>query len=197
MADRQQQMISTLERNYARALLELADEAKGSALDEIDAEARQLLAMIEREPDMLRLMSVRTLSVHERGQIIERMLKGRIGDSLHRFIQVVNQKNRLEFLPGMLRALSLLIEERRGIVEIDAYVAAQMDENAQQQVAQSIGQALGKQVVMHQHVDPALIGGLKLRVGDRLIDGSVATQLRMMRQRMIDSGRELARTSVR
>lgn len=189
-------MIGTLERNYARALLELANEAErsgGAKLGEISAEALQLRVLLEQEPDLLRLISVQTLSVQERGQIIERILKGRINDLLYRFLIVVNEKNRLEYLPGMLAALEKLVEEQRGIVEIDAFVAANMDEPAQRSVAESISKALGKQVIMHQHVDPKLIGGLKLRIGDQLIDGSVAAQLRLMKDRMIHAGQELAR----
>ena len=68
-----------------------------------------------------------------------------------------------------------------------------MNEASVNQVAEAVGQVMGKQAVVHQYVDPTLIGGLKLRIADQLIDGSVATQLRLIRENMITTGRDHVR----
>jgi len=64
-----------------------------------------------------------------------------------------------------------------------------LDSETAKRVAEQIGQALGKGVTLTQRVDPALIGGLKIKIGDQLIDASVASQLRNMKNKMIAAGR--------
>lgn len=191
-ADKRVDMISQLELTYAMVLLELAEE-QATPLDELAAEVAQLAKLTEREVDLTRLLSTRTVAIRERSQIIERLFSGRISDLLYRFIQTVNLKNRLDHLLGILRAFDQLVQQRRGIVEVAAYVATSMNEASVNRVAEAVGQVMGKQAVVHQYVDPTLIGGLKLRIADQLIDGSVATQLRLIRENMVTTGRDHAR----
>ncbi len=197
MADKQREMVTRLERVYAEALLELCDDAERAGtpgvLDEVANEIRQLAEWSRQHDDFVRLMSARTLSTNQRSEIIDRLLRGRVNDLLYRFLQVVNEKDRLDCFEGMARALSMLLEERRGIVEVDAYVPATLSPVHAGRLADKIGAAIEKQVELTQHEMPELIGGLKLRIGDQLIDGSVAAQLRMIRQKMIETGRNRAR----
>ena len=106
---------------------------------------------------------------------------------------VVNQKDRLGSLPGIVRAFANLVDERQGVVEVDAYVANRLDEGQASAIADRLGASMGRKVALKQHVDEELIGGLKLRIGDKLLDGSVATQLRLMRDKFVQAGREKAR----
>lgn len=197
MAENRIEMISQIDKVYAAALLELCDEAEGAGrsglVDEVADELRQIGELVRREPALIRLLSVRTLLTRERSEIIERLFKGRVADLLYRFLQVVNAKDRLDHLEEIVSAFAVLLEERRGVIDVDAYLASRMDEPAVLRVAESLGTVLGGRVDLTQHEDPELIGGLKLRVGDRLIDGSVATQLRLLREKMVEAGREKAR----
>lgn len=181
---------SKVDHTYASALVELVDEGvDGATLDTVATEMKGVAALIDDAPDLVRLLSTRTLSVQQRSGTIERIFKGRVSDLVHRFLQVVNAKNRLGDLSGIIRAFLAEVDERRGIVQVDATVAAPLDPAAAERVGTAIGQAIGKNVVLHPEVVPEMIGGLKLRIGDRLIDGSLATQLRLMRDRMVAAGR--------
>lgn len=184
-----------VDRAYAQALFEMG-EAQG-ALEALADEMDQFGELIASQPNLRRLLAGRMLAAHERTAMIERMFKGNVSDLLYRFLQVVNHKGRLTSLPGIVQAFSDLMTEQRGLVEVDAYVATRLDDRQAREVAASLGQHLKREVVLQQYVDPDLIGGIKLRVGDRVIDGSVATQLRLLRQRMIAAGREKARQNAR
>jgi len=188
------QRINTVSQIYAAALVEMADEA--GELDAVADEAAQLGELLAADADLANLLSNRILSTDERAGAIERLFQGKVSDLLYRFLQVVNRKGRMAELPGILHAFGKLFAERRGVLQIDAYVAEKLDEEKLARIASSIGEALGKQVVPHQHVDPSLIGGLKLRIGDRLLDGSVAAQLKLLQQRMTAAGREKARAAL-
>ncbi len=194
MPDTQSNMTSVLEQTYAKALLEMVDEQLSGAVDEITAELQQLLDLTQSEPELVQLISTRTMSAADRAGVITRVFKGRITDLIYHFLLTVNEKNRLDQFQGIIRAFVAMAQDRKGMIEVDAYVATTLNDEGVQQIASGVGNVIGKQVLLRQHVDPALIGGLKLRIGDRLIDGSVAVQLKIMRQRMINTGRDKART---
>ena len=194
MPNTQSDMTSVLEQTYARALLEMVDEQLLGAVDEITAELQQLLDLTQSEPELVQLISTRTMSAADRAGVITRVFKGRITDLIYHFLLTVNEKNRLDQLQGIIRAFVVMTQDRKGMIEADAYVATTLNDEGVQLIASGVGNVIGKQVLLRQHVDPALIGGLKLRIGDQLIDGSVAAQLKIMRQRMINTGRDKART---
>jgi F-type H+-transporting ATPase subunit delta len=178
--------------NYAEALMESA-EASGE-LESISAEVDQLAQLLSSEPRLMALLNTRTLSHADRRQMLERLFKEQLSDVLYRFIQVVNDKDRLASLPGILKAFAKQLAERNGILEADVWSPARLDEAQVETISDRLARAFGaKQVVVHQYEDPSLIGGIKVRVGDTLIDGSVASQLRRIRRRMIERGRENAR----
>lgn len=191
MSNQSGQRTNPVNRAYAQALFEMAEEQ--GALDQTADEMDQIGELLHSEPGLARLLESPSLSTSSRSGAIERVFKDRVSDTVYRFLQVLNQKGRTNALRGIVQAFSDLIGERRGIVEVDAFVPERLEPSQANEVAQRIGQILGRQVVLHQYVDPELIGGLKLRVGDRMIDGSVATQLHRMRRNLTDRGRQKAR----
>ncbi len=111
-------------------------------------------------------------------------------------MQVVNSKDRLASLAEIVVTYGQLVDRRNGIIEADVFVVSLLDDAEVQRISANLSDALGGNVVLHQSVDPTLIGGLKLRIGDRLIDASVATQLKNMKKRITDEGREAARGGI-
>ncbi|HEX7009626.1 MAG TPA: ATP synthase F1 subunit delta [Phycisphaeraceae bacterium] len=176
---------------YAQALFETAQQA--NRLDEVTAEVEQLAELLSAQPDLWRLLSTRALPASERAGVIQRLFQGRVSDLLYRFLQVINHKDRLPSLQRILQAFSDLVAQHRGVVEVDAYVAQPMEPAQLQRLTQALSQTLGKQVVLHPYTDPDLIGGIKIRIGDRLIDASVATQLKRLKARLVEAGQEKAR----
>ena len=183
--------IQSVDMVYATALVEMAQSA--GKLDLVAEEMSQLGELLAQDADLRRLLESRILSIEERAAAIDRIFNGQVSDLVYRFLQVVNRKNRLNELSGIVRAFHKLFAEHKGIVEVDAYVADKLDSAKLEAIAAAVGRVLGKQVVPHQHVDETLIGGLKLRIGDRLLDGSVATQLKLVQQKIQAAGREKAR----
>ncbi len=173
---------------YASALLDLAEQT--GQLDDVGEEMVEIAQLLYTEPALAKLLGSRMLSTTDRRGCVERIFSGRISDLSYRFLQVVNSKDRLDCLAGIIQVFAQLVDKKRGLVEVDAYVATPMDEAQAHRVADELGAVLGGQVVLQQHVDKHLIGGLKLRVGDRLIDASVATQLRRIREKMVTAGRD-------
>ena len=102
---------------------------------------------------------------------------------------VLNRKGRLAELLSIEEAYDAMEQGAFGRIEVDVFTAGgSVDDATKATLAANLKKSLGKEPVMHFYADPAMIGGLKLRIGDQLIDGSVAAQLRRMRSTLLDRG---------
>ena len=179
-------------RVYADALIELAQ--KNDAVDEIADECRQLSTLLEGEAQLQTLLSNPAITSAERVDLVERIFSGKVSDTLFRFLSVMARKDRLDELPAVLLSVRERVAEIRGEVEVDAWTASPMPDELRDSVRDRVAAALGgKTITLHEHVDPALLGGLKLRVGDRLLDGTAATRLRLLRRKLVAAGNTAAR----
>jgi F-type H+-transporting ATPase subunit delta len=194
MADQIDQNIQSTDLVYGRALADLADEA--GVLAEVADQMGEIGELLRAEPQLVRLLATRTLSVEQRRRIIENLFQGRVHDLVFRFLQVANAKNRLDRMDTIVKAVAILVDQKRGIVRAQMFVAAALDTGRVEALADRIGKTFGGRVILDQQVDPTLIGGLKLRIGDRLIDGSVAAQLRGLRRKFVAAGRDRTRGRV-
>lgn len=174
-------------RVYAQSLLEIAREQ--DQVEALAGQMQQLLPVLSEDGELDRMMDNPSIGQDARKQIVQRVFEGKVSDLLYRFFQVVADKNRLASLPQIVAGFLILVAEHRGQMEVEAFVASPMDPATAEHVAKTIGEHLGKQVTLRQHVDESLIGGLKIKIGDRLIDASVASQLRMMKNKMIVAAR--------
>lgn len=188
MAQTNLQRDASLGAVYAEALLQLAEEA--GQLTEVADEIEQLVQLLKDQPTLRRLLENRMLSAAKRAEAIEQIFHGRVHDVLHHFLLVINERSRLDMLDAIFHQFAQLLAERRGLVDVAIYTASPLDAKSATATAQRLGESLGKKVVLQQYVDPSLIGGLRLRVGDQLIDGSVATQLKQMRRQLVDTARQ-------
>lgn len=174
---------------YARTLLTMVEEKGGrdAAMDTM-GELESILEVAREQPAFGEFLASRVVSVDRRSKSLAKILAGRVNDLTLRFLQVVNDKGRLNHLPAIVAAYDQLVQERFGRVEVDVYTAEAMDSGTQSRVRERLAAALKKEVVMHPYTEEGMIGGMKIRVGDQFIDASVATQLRRMRDKLQTQG---------
>jgi F-type H+-transporting ATPase subunit delta len=176
---------SSLATAYAEALLELANESNAAAA--IGEELAGLRQIVDADEQLAQLLADPAISAEERGQFLHRVFDGRASTLMGRFLGLLNEKDRLVLLPKIADAYHLLLEQQQGIVEVEATVAQGLGDEQLEAVRRTVGDALKRRAVVHQQVDPAIIGGLVLRVQDQLIDGSVRAQLSAMRRQLLDA----------
>ena len=174
-------------RVYAEALLELSNEQ--GVTDELADQVQSLLGVFSEDGELHRLLTNPAIADAERGAVVKRVFENKVHPLLYTILRVLGDKGRLGSIPQFAAGYLLAVAEQRGQVDVVAHVATQLDAAASVRVAEQIGTALGKTVTLTQKVDPSLIGGMKIKVGDKLIDASVASQLRNMKQKMIAAGR--------
>lgn len=184
---------------YATSLFELAERAGGmESIASLNEELEGLAELLESNTDLSAFFSSRIIAADERNQSLQRMFgDGRVSDLLLRSLLVLNRKERLGRVVDIAAAYRKLYWERLGRVEIEAITASPMDEAQTEQVRSRIQKVLGKEPMIRNIVDPTMIGGLKLRIGDQLIDASVASQLRRLQDQLRRSGAETIRGRLR
>lgn len=170
---------------YASTLLELLNER--SQVDAVQGELHQLREIFEQNPQLTQLLSDPTISSEDRAGVVERTFKNQVSELTWNFLRVLNQRGALRHLPRIVDALDHLVDEQRGRIEVDLTVAHRLDDQQLQAVQQRIGQALHKDAVIHQFVDESIIGGLVLKIQDKLIDASVRYQLQAMRRQLLEA----------
>ena len=168
---------------YARSLLELANERNQA--DEIGQEMAGIRDILTEQPSFAAYLADPGIGGTERTATLDKVFKGRVSPLVSNFLGVVNNHGRMRMLGPIAQAFVDLLDEQRGNVEVDVTVAQRLSPDQLEQVRQRVSAALGKNAVVHQYVDENIIGGLVLRVEDRLIDASVKYQLEAMRERLL------------
>lgn len=168
---------------YARSMLELASES--SSEEAVGAELGQIAGVLQENPSFRTFLADPSISQESRGQTVRKVFGGRVSGLILNLLGVMNAKDRLSLLGEVCDAYATLLDEKLGKVEVDVTVASRLDDAEFEQVRQLVASALKKNPTVNQRVDESIIGGLVLRVGDRMIDGSVRRQLAVMHDRLL------------
>lgn len=190
-ADNPVKIAGAVAQTYAESLWDLAVEA--DAVDAVADELAQLVDLLDDQPDLRALFESPAIRADRRAASIEQIFKGQLSPLTYRFLQVLNRKGRLGQLPAIRLAFDQRLKQERGEVDVDVYTAQALSDSQKAAVADRVTAGIGRKAVLTTHLDESMIGGLKLRIGDKLIDGSVATQLNKIKRRMIARGRQAAR----
>lgn len=160
---------------YSQAILELAVEAGSS--EEVLAELEALLGQAEADADLARFFENPLLETAARRESLETMFRGRLSDLTVDALQVINQKGRLSLLPAIIATYREALRERQGLVEVEVTSAVPLSEELRRRLEGAIDRHTGKKSILVETVDPDIVGGLVVRVGDDKIDTSVAREL--------------------
>ena len=173
----------TLARVYAQSLFELAKDAGGNeTILEVADELEQVVELARSNASFASFLDSPVVDAQRRAASLRGIFDGRITDLTMRFLLVLNTNQRLGHLESVHAALSDLVHEAMGKVEVDVWTASPMDDAMNAAVTKGLEEALGKTPVVHAWVDASMLGGLKIRVGDKLVDGSIAAKLQQLEQ---------------
>jgi F-type H+-transporting ATPase subunit delta len=174
---------SPVATRYAKALLELAN--KQQQAEAVRDELRSIREILDKSPAFAAILSDPGVSEAKRHELIGRTFGGRAMPLVVNFLGLVNNKGRIGELREIIDAYEELLEDQLGNVEVDITVAQRLTPEQMETARERVSKALGRNAVVHQHVDESIIGGLVLRVQDKLIDASVRHQLEMMRRQLL------------
>lgn len=173
---------ATIARNYADVLLSLA--RKGEDPHGWGRMARELAESIEQDGRLRYFLQSPRVSAAQKNEVLGKAFQDRFPRMLVRYLQTLVTKGRQMLLPQIVEEYHNLLDEAEGRVHARVTVARPTSPADETAIAQQLTRALGKQVVPHVVVNPAILGGVVVKVGDTVMDGSVRRRLAMLRARM-------------
>ena len=175
--------VSGLAERYAAALFDIADERR--MLDEVASDLRELRAMLAASVDLSRLVTSPILMRREQSKAIATLAE-RAGFSplIRDFLAVVAKNRRLFAIPAMIEAYLEKLAEQRGEITAEVIAARPLSETQLALLSDQLRRTVGRRVSVDARVDPGLIGGMIVKVGSRMVDGSVKSKLQRLQLAM-------------
>lgn len=171
--------VSGLAERYAAALFDLADERH--ALDEVATDLRQLRAMLQQSGDFQRLIRSPILSRDQQGTAMKAIVeRAGLSPVVRDFLAVVARNRRLFAVLAMIEAFLAKLAARRGEVNAEVTAALPLSDAQLAALKEQLRRSIGSRVTVDVRVDPALIGGMIVKVGSRMVDGSVRSKLQRL-----------------
>ena len=174
-------MATAAAKRYARAVFELA-ESEG----QVEQWGRRLAQMrdVLSDPEVARALTNPTIATEQRMAIVSDLFDGREATNL---AKLLIESDRVRDVGAVADEFQRLADEAAGRVRATVTTAVELSSKDRDRVAEELSKRLGREIHLDVLVDPAILGGLKLQYGDRLVDASVATRLQQLRRRLAAS----------
>jgi len=169
-------------RRYAEALFELArpEGAEEAWLDDL-----RLAAAAVADPVVFKTLRSPAIPLGERRQALDAALAPRLHRPARNLVHLILERGRLDLLPRIVDEYQRLVDEAHGILQVEVRTALPLTREEEDALRARMEALTGARVRLTVSVDPSLIGGLTVRVGDRLMDGSVRGRLERLRTRLL------------
>lgn len=173
----------TIARNYAETLLELAQ--RGGDLSAWGDLIDQVAVAMQSDHRLRMFLESPRVSAQQKNDILTRALGGAVPRTFVRFLQALVNHRRQMLIPAIAHEYHDLVDQVEGRVHASVTVAREADERDRALVTTQLSRVLGKDVVPHFFVNPAIVGGVVVRVGDTVLDGSVRRRVAKLRTAML------------
>jgi F-type H+-transporting ATPase subunit delta len=173
---------SSVARNYASTLLSLAQTAGdptgwGAMIADVSS-------AVTREPALREFLASPRITVEQKNAVLTKACQDRYPRVFVRFLQVLVSHRRQTMIPAIAAEYRTLLDAVEGRVHAELTLARAVDEAETRSIADQLSRAIGKAVVPHVTIDPAIQGGIIVRYGDTVMDGSVRRRLAVLRARL-------------
>ncbi len=171
-------MVELIAKRYGQALYELAEES-GDLVGR-EEEIRILLQALTDEDEFLEILNHPKLSKEDKLSMVKTILDGKASDDLVGFMILAVEKNRQEYIPGILEYTLEKMEEHNGFVTAYVTSAVELSSEDEDGIKKKLQSQTGKKITLETTVDKSIIGGLIIRINDRIVDNSIRRNLRRM-----------------
>jgi F-type H+-transporting ATPase subunit delta len=175
-------------RNYAETLLTVAQRHGGdAAVDEYARAIDDVAELLRRDARVRQFLQTPRIDLEDKKRAIRSAFAGRVPEHLLRFLLVVVEKRRQGLIPMIADEYRDLVDALRGRTRAEITLATQPSPELQRELVATLERRLGRDVLPTFRVDPAIVGGTILRVGDQILDGSVRRRLAALRRRLVEA----------
>lgn len=173
---------------YAESLLELANER--GVTESIHEEFRSLVEYIAGDAGFAGFMESHAVDDDDRREALKRIFAGRISEMLLNLMLVLNDHDRAGIVPLVFERFKARLDEQLNRQDVQVTSTVPLGDDQRTAITTSVSEAMGKTAILDESVDPSLLGGMIIKIGDRQFDGSLKSKLARMREHMIEAGRQ-------
>ncbi len=171
-------------RVYAEALLDVAIERNQA--DEIGAELQGIVTdVFGKFPEVESALASPVVKRTLKGPILDQAFQGKVSDLTFNFLNVLNSKDRLVLVRHVSAAYRDLLDERGKRVRVSVRTVVPLTDGQADKLRQAIGHSTGLEPVLTNRIDPGLLGGMVVQVGDQVFDSSVRTRIDNIRNQLL------------
>lgn len=173
----------SLARRYSRALLAIGQET--GKVEELGKEMTSFFEVFSRQKDLNEALTGPVLKRDDKDKIITQICERLgLGEVITNFMRLLNEKGRMEYLDRIVAAYQEMADEASKRVRADVTSPESLTDKQSSKVKDALAKMSGKEVIMEVQKDPGLIGGMVVRIGGLLLDGSLKTQLQRIKDEM-------------
>ncbi|WP_126428849.1 F0F1 ATP synthase subunit delta [Brevibacillus marinus] len=168
-------MSGAVAKRYARALFEVVKER--GKIDAVEAELKLASATLSSNQELAKVMAHPQVSAEEKKRLVDDLFRAHLSEESRNLLMLLIENGRQSQLNEITNAYVALANEERGIVDALVTTAKPLSEAEQAQIAEQFGKVLQRTVRLETVVNPAILGGVVVKIGDRLYDGSLKSKL--------------------
>ncbi|MGI9625828.1 MAG: ATP synthase F1 subunit delta [Longimicrobiales bacterium] len=173
----------TVAKNYAETLFELAK--KHGQVDAFAEGIEAVARLIDENPNVREFVETPRIAAVEKKRVLEGALRSHVPALLMNFVKLVIDKRRQRLLRPIASAYQDLQDDHAGRTHVDVTVARALQGAEMADVGDRLSRAFGKTVIPHMRVNPEILGGIIVKTGDTIYDGSVRRQIDRMRRTLL------------
>lgn len=173
-------LITKLDKRYAKSLLELAVEM--GKLEEVKKDIETIISVIDESREFRLLLRSPLVPGNKKEEIFKAVFGDSLGEITNNFISIVTRRAREGELEGIVKGFMALYRKEKGIEEATITSAHPLNAKQEEEIRTKLAKVTGFEIEVIKKVDPEMIGGIKVSVGDKQYNGSVAYQLEQLKR---------------
>ncbi|MCD3194954.1 F0F1 ATP synthase subunit delta [Clostridium botulinum C] len=175
-------MYEYLDRRYALALYEVAD--KNGKVKEYIQELKEIVDLINNNEELLKIVQHPEVTTAKKKKIFKEIFKGKIDDNLLAFLLILIEKERIMYLKEKVKEMEKIHLEKQNIIVAHIKSVIPLNEEQKSVLVEKLSKKYKKNIMLKEQLDKSLIGGLYVRIGDDVIDGTIKGKFEEIRKRV-------------
>lgn len=175
-------MAELVAKRYASALFDIAFEEQ--TYEKIKDELNFILDCLKSEPQLYQLLKSPLIAIQEKKDIIFSIFNNRVSQEVFNFLRIIIDKRREGHIEAIVNEYQALADRVKNKVDAVAITAVPMDKQDLLKLQANLSMSSGKNVQLQNQIDPTVIGGVLVKIGDKVIDGTVKSRLAQMQEQL-------------
>ena len=174
--------ISLIAERYAIALFDLGE--KDNRLDEYDADLQKINATFSSSTDLVMFLEHPTVNIDDKKEIIDSIFKNQVSQYILNLMKLLLERNRIFIFTAIVNNFHIILNKKRNIMLARVITAVEISDEIKNRVKSKLENKFSKRVELESRINPEIIAGMIVEIGDKVLDGSIKTKLENMKRQL-------------